>query len=191
MATANIRLDPYVQDLFCKTAHGRTVNWFLHILGEKNAFTELSEVNWPDSPQDNDFADIYITAVLEGFRRDESQTSLMGNPLNRSMILFLTISIYLGVCNITSTNAVCAYQIHFSAVFTKWKIIDLGKGLFFLQRISDSLRRRLIYVLLCMMCNCCMVRRCLQSSFPKLGEGEEGTLECSHWGLEGIITCIK
>lgn len=98
-------------------------------------------MNWPGSPQDNDVADIYITAVLEGFRRDESQTSLMGNPLNRSMVLFLTVSIFIGVCNITSTNAVYDYQIHFSAVFTKWKILDLGKGLYFLQRISDSLLR--------------------------------------------------
>jgi len=122
MAAASIKLDTYVQGLFCRTAHRRTITWFPHNLVEKSVFTELSEVDWPASPQDNYFADICITTVLKGLRRcrkDESQTNLMGNPWNTGMALFLTVSIHLGISNITSTKAKSKYQTSFSAVFTK------------------------------------------------------------------------
>lgn len=58
MAASNIRLDPYVQELFFRTAHEGTINWFLHILTKKSALTELSEVNCLESSQVNYFAEI-------------------------------------------------------------------------------------------------------------------------------------
>lgn len=67
-ATANIKLDPYVQELLCRAAHRRAITLFLHSLVVKTAFTELSTVNWLKSPQDNYFADICITPVLKGLR---------------------------------------------------------------------------------------------------------------------------
>lgn len=94
MAASNIILDSYVQELFCRTAHERTINWFLHILTKKSALTELSEMNCLES--------------FQGFRRatqDKSQTNLIGSPIKTDTVLFLTISIHSSVSHISSTNA--------------------------------------------------------------------------------------
>lgn len=79
-------------------------------------------MNRPESPQDNYFADICVTAMLKRLRRvrkNESQANLRGNPSDTVMALFLTISIHLGVFDIASTKAVSKYLTSFSAVFSK------------------------------------------------------------------------
>lgn len=120
----------------------------------------MSEANWPESPQDNYFADICITAMLKMLRRvrkNESQANLRGNPFNTVMALFLTISIPLGVSDIASTKAVFRYQTSSSAVFSKIQTGDaivLNRGPSFFQSISVTPLRKLTKVLRCIMCNC-------------------------------------
>lgn len=122
MAASNIRLDPYVQELFFRTAHERTINWFLHILTKKSALTELSEVNCLESSQVNCFAEIQIIGELEGFRRatqEKSKTNLIDNTIKTDTVLFLMISIHSSVSHINSTNAGYESPTSCSAMFTK------------------------------------------------------------------------
>lgn len=119
------------------------------------AFTELSEVSRPESPQDNYLADICVRAALKGLRRvrkNETQTNLMCNPLNTGVALLLTTPFMFPILPLPKLllNITPLYQLFFTKIQTE-HALDLDRDLYFLQNICGTPLKKLIGVLHCVM----------------------------------------